>query len=206
MIKYKNVKKKLCVKTQYTLFIKRESERERGSLRVVRNTVYQVNGQMTDTINYSLVLIAAVTFHQATRFPFNAKQLLSKRSDASELSSGWPVPDETQTPVTLLHLKQNGTRASGVMLGYVPRLCLLSHRHKVYQCWTWSEALFCYTVDTFTLACSQTFERELHTAGSPQEGVGTGWSSRSLLQIYWKHTQVCVHKELLLHFLVMSWM
>lgn len=130
MIKYKNVKKKLCVKTQYTLFIKRESERERGSLRVVRNTVYQVNGQMTDTINYSLVLIAAMTFHQATRFPFNAKQLLSKRSDAC-LSSA--VVDLCQMRHKLLSLFYTWSR---------------TERERVGLCWDTCHAFVCWVTAT----------------------------------------------------------
>lgn len=69
----------------------------------VRDTVYQVNGQMTGGLNYSFVLIVAVT---GTRFPFNAKQLLSDPSRRVGAALINPTPtgrDYIKSPASKTH-------------------------------------------------------------------------------------------------------
>lgn len=89
--------------TVYSIDFSLKQYRGRALFGVVRDTVYQVNGQMTAGLNYSFILIVAVT---GTRFPFNAKQLLSDPSRRVGAALINPTPtglDYIKTPASKTH-------------------------------------------------------------------------------------------------------
>ncbi len=113
---------KLC---EYSVDFSLKQHRGGALFGVVRDTVYQVNGQMTAGLNYSFILIVAVT---GTRFPFNAKQLLSDPSHGAALINPTPTGrDYIKThrhSYTLDRARERRTeRGSEVMPGYALRLC-----------------------------------------------------------------------------------